>query len=112
AERLFQRLDEIQKFNRTAPGNVDHTPWGHGRERVCRANGLARHRRGVGEAEHRIDEISHIGEVSLHLALTVDVDGPSLGYRGGKFDGRHVGPTPGAIDREEPETGRRDVPEM
>ncbi len=67
--------------------------------------------------DHAGDDVVHIGEVALHLAVAEDVDRPAGEDRLGELEERHVRPAPGAVDREEPEPvegcrtgGRRSAP--
>jgi hypothetical protein len=50
-------------------------------------------------------DIVDVGEVSFHLAMVEDVDGPIFQDGLGKQEEGHVRTSPGTVDGEEPETG-------
>ena len=66
----------------------------------------------VHHAEHALDDVVDVGEVSPHAAVIEDVDRPTGENRPGKEEQGHVGPAPGTIDRKEPQPGGRQPEEM
>ena len=64
------------------------------------------------QSHHRLGDIVDIGEVAAHVPLVVDVDGVACQDRLGELEQRHVRTTPGAVDGEEAQAGRRQIVEM
>ena len=57
-------------------------------------------------------QVGHVGEVAVHLAVVVDVDRRAFENALGELEQRHVRAAPRAVDREEAEHGRRQVPQV
>ena len=71
---------------------------------------------GLGGAVHDpddpFDDVVHVGEVPLHLAVVEDVDGPPFEDGLGRTGRGHVRPPPGTIDGEEAQAGGGQAVEM
>ena len=66
----------------------------------------------VERLDHALDDVVHICEVALHLAVVVDLDGLARQDGPHKLEGRHVWPAPGAVDREEAQAGHGNAKEV
>ena len=66
----------------------------------------------VGGADHALDDVVDIGEVAAVAAVVEDLDRAALEDGVGEFHRRHVGPAPGAVDREEAQAGAGQAVEM
>ena len=58
----------------------------------------------VDDAYDSFDDVVDVGEISLHLAVVVDVDGAIFQNRFGKEKKRHVRASPGAVDGKKAQT--------
>src|SRR3954471_3351514 len=56
---------------------------------------------------YTFDNIVNIGEITRHLAIIEYLDWIPRQYRAGKKIRRHIGPTPWAVNREEPQSRSR-----
>src|SRR5262249_52927365 len=95
--------DELVKSDGTAAAHVDDLI---GRARIV-ALGEAR-----AEPDDGLDRIVDIGEIAHLLAGAVDLDRFARDDVAGEPEQRHVGTTPGAIDREQAHHGRRQAVEV
>ena len=64
------------------------------------------------KGHYGVGDIAHIGEVTLHGAFAVDIDGAAFQDGPGEGECGHVRPSPGPIDREEPQAGGGDPEEV
>jgi len=62
--------------------------------------------------DHALDDVVDVGEVALHVPIVEDIDRASFDGRLREEEERHVGPSPGAVDREEAQPGGRDAEQV
>ncbi len=91
-ERLFQGLDHLHQADGTAVADVQDAV-------------LAGRRRMLEGAHDPVHDVVDEGEVTRHAPLAKHLDRLARQDLPGEDEIGHVGPTPGAIDGEEPEAG-------
>jgi hypothetical protein len=114
AEGLFQGVDEVpqlhwpavadvvQAVRRPAEGGV-----GVHRIPVRIGHGYVRQ-----QAEHPLHYVVDVGEVAHHAALVEELDRFAAQDGPGEQEEGHVGPSPGAVDREKAQSGHRKLEEV
>src|ERR1700682_4127750 len=104
AEQALQLADERLELDRGVIPDVVDRAWSDAR---CR-----RHRRPRQHAHDTLDNVVDVGKVALHLAIVENLDRLTLEHGSREQHRRHVRPSPGALNGEKTQAGRRHAVEM
>lgn len=100
---FFQRADKVHELFRLVVADVVHlVPVSH----VVRLRGIAEH------ILHAADDVVDVGEVAVHIAVVVNLDGFAPDNFIGEFEIRHVRAAEGAVYSEEAQARGGDAVEM
>lgn len=114
AQTLFQHRDHSQEFNGFIVPDVVESEW------CCRTAGVG----GlavpvwigfcgtIDDTYDTINDVIDIREVTFHLSVVEDINGPAFENRFREQKESHIRASPGAIDRKETQTGRGNSIEM
>ena len=102
-QALLENLDESEQTDRLAvPDVIDFA----GGSVFGVVRGL------LHDGDDALHDIIDVGEVAIHVAMVVNLDGFAFDQLVGEFEIGHVRPAHRAIDREEPEPGRGNLVEL
>jgi hypothetical protein len=105
AHRVLEQRDEAHQVHRRASADIDDAVGRDRRQAVGRGDGLPaasdRCRWTVDQTHDGLDDVVDEREVASHAAVIVDLDRATTRHGVEEFVGRHVGPAPRSIDREE-----------
>ena len=106
-QSMFQRCNQFFNRHWQAVANIQKSPW-------CVAGGLVGgfnqpHRvgfgRGVAGTLYGLNQISHVGVIAGIAAIVVNLNGLAFQNTFCKCEEHGVGPAPGTVHREKPQTG-------
>lgn len=107
-QHALQRVDEVEQVLGVRVADVVDAVRGE-RQPVLAHLHLGR---GTHDAPHALDNVVDVGEVAAAVAHVEDLDGVAAAQLLGEAEVGHVGPSHGAVDREEAQAGRGDGVEL
>ena len=110
--RLFDRGDEIGQLHAVRVADVHHAPRGHRRQAIALGYFVQTFGNCVNQQADAFNEVGHIGEVTLHIAVVINVDRITVQDRLCEFEQCHIGASPRAVDGKETEHRNGQVVEV
>src|SRR3989344_7290298 len=114
SQALFQHLDVAHQLDRLVVANIIDTVrrvTGGRVGRIAGPGGVGPGRSGY-DTGNSLNNIIDIGEITDHFSVIEYRYGCSFQYALGELEERHVRPSPGAINREEPQAGTGQLVQM